>query len=67
MLEKLYMFSQTRSLAVLAIVTKSYIDSEKRELTEQIKVNIFVFEAIAGAGRERVRENKYIYFNKKNK
>ena len=52
------MFSQTRSRS--AIVTKRYIDSEKQALTEQFKVNIFVFEAIAGAGRERDRENKYI-------
>ena len=64
-LEKLYMFSQTRSRS--AIVTKRYIDSEKQALTEQFKVNIFVFEAIAGAGRERDRENKYIYFNKRKK
>ena len=27
-----------------------------------IKENIFVFEAIARAGRERARENKYIFF-----
>ena len=64
-LEKLYMFSQTRSRS--AIVTKRYNDSEKQALTEQFKVNIFVFEAIAGAGRERDRENKYIYFNKRKK
>ena len=49
----------------MAIVTKRYNDSEKLELTEQFKENIFVFEAIARAGRERARENKYIYFNKK--
>ena len=54
------MFSQTRSSS--AIVTKRYIDSEKQALTEQFKVNIFVFEAITGAGRERDRENKYIFF-----
>ncbi len=59
------MFSQTRSRS--AIVTKRYNDSEKQALTEQFKVNIFVFEAIAGAGRERDRENKYIYFNKRKK
>ncbi len=61
------MFSQTRSRAVSAIVTKRYNDSEKQALTEQFKENIFVFEAIAGAGRERDRENKYIYFNKRKK
>ena len=59
------MFSQTRSRS--AIVTKRYNDSEKQALTEQFKVNIFVFEAIAGAGRERARENKYIFFNNKKK
>ena len=59
------MFSQTRSRS--AIVTKRYNDSEKQALTEQFKVNIFVFEAITGAGRERDRENKYIYFNKRQK
>ena len=31
----------------MAIVTKRYNDSEKLELTEQFKENIFVFEAIA--------------------
>ena len=46
----------------MAIVTKRYNDSEKLELTEQFKENIFVFEAIARAGRERDRENKYIFF-----
>ena len=60
------MFSQTRSRAVSAIVTKRYNDSEKRELTEQFKENIFVFEAIARAGRERVRENKYFFLKNKN-
>ena len=65
MFEKLYMFSQTRFHSVPANVSKRYNDSEKLELTEQFKVNIFVFEAIARAGRERDRENKYIYFNKK--
>ena len=57
-LEKLYMFSQTRSRS--AIVTKRYNDSEKQALTEQFKVNIFVFEAIAGAARERARKKFYI-------
>ena len=57
--KKKYLFSQTRSLSVHALVSKTYIFTYSSICV--VSVTIKLFEAIAIAERERVRKKFYSY------